>query len=201
MQRGRFRCGRLPPVHAYAALLRGINLGNHNKIAMPALRRAVEGLSAGTTAVATYLQSGNVVFASEMSDLAALTAEMEEAIAATFGLQIPVLLRTREDLIVAYRANPFPEANEGALYCCYLAESPAPVRLADLAAHPLASARTGDDEFAVLGRHVYVHCPNGYGRTKLSNAFFERHLRVISTARNWRTTRALVEMAEALATP
>jgi uncharacterized protein (DUF1697 family) len=183
-------------VIAYAALLRGINLGDHNKIAMSALRPVITAL--GLSDVATYLQSGNVVFKVDSGDTTALERLVSESIEASFGLDIPVLLRSAAALRQCWTSNPYEETDESRLYFCFLDREPEAGRIAKLASHPLAAPPPGSDSFALVGRHIYMHVPNGYGRTKLSNAFFERQLGVVLTARNWRTTKALLEMTEAL---
>jgi uncharacterized protein (DUF1697 family) len=183
-------------VTGYAALIRGVNLGDRNKIAMASLRPVIAAL--GVSDVATYLQSGNVVFRSDSTEAAALEKIISEAIAKSFQLDVPVLLRSAAELRQCWADNPFADNPEASQYVCFLELEPDEEHRAKLAAHPLSSPPPGSDSFALVGRHVYMHVPNGYGRTKLSNAFFERHLGVVSTARNSRTTKALLDMTAAL---
>jgi len=79
------------PTHV--ALLRGINVGGRNRVAMADLREVVLGL--GHTEVATYIQSGNVVFTSEEADTATIAAALERAIAEHLGVQPKVIVLTR----------------------------------------------------------------------------------------------------------
>jgi uncharacterized protein (DUF1697 family) len=168
----------------HVALLRGINLGSRNRVAMQDLRALVEEL--GGEDVRTYLQSGNVVFGGR-----ALTAEaIAEAIHESLGVDVHVLVRSGAELGKVVRGNPFPKADPATLHVTFLAEAPDEARVKDL------GERTFEpDEFEVAGREVYLRCPNGYGRSKLSNAFLEKQLGVPATTRNWKTVTALAELA------
>jgi uncharacterized protein (DUF1697 family) len=175
----------------YVALLRGVNLGSRNKVSMPDLRRLVSDLGYGD--VETYLQSGNVVFtAADGTD--AVAAAVERALADELELRVAVLVRTKAELRRVVADNPFAgsQSDPKKLLVTFLAETPSrsAVRALDPAEH-------APDEFHLRRREVYLHCPNGYGRTKLSNAFFERRLNVVGTNRNWRTVTALAELAGA----
>lgn len=173
----------------FVALLRGVNLGSRNKVAMSDLRKLVEEL--GYDDVETYLQSGNVLFAAGGS-AASVGRRIETALARDLGVEVQVVLRTKTELRRAVAQNPFAEQQRDPkkLLVTFLAETPsrAAVRALDPKAH-------APDEFHVSGREVYLHCPNGYGRTKISNAYFERELGVVGTNRNWRTVTALAESA------
>jgi uncharacterized protein (DUF1697 family) len=168
----------------YVALLRGINLGARNKLAMADLRALVADL--GAEEVETYVQSGNVVFTSGNS-ASALTRQIEERIRRDHGHEIAVLLRTGAELEKLVAGNPFLQAGKdpSTLHVTFLADAPgrAPIEA------------PGSDEFRIVRREVYLHCPNGYGRSKLSNAFFEKKLGVVATTRNWRTVTTLAELA------
>jgi uncharacterized protein (DUF1697 family) len=170
----------------WVCLLRGINVGG-KKVAMKALKELLEGL--GHEDVTTYIQSGNVVFGSDGGDAEALSAAIEKAIGAQMGLDVTVLLRSPAELAAVVAANPFPGV-EDRLHVTFLAEEPArsKVDAVDPDGYP-------PDAFAVVGREVYLHCPDGYGRSKLGNSFWERKLGVAATTRNWRTVTKLLEMA------
>jgi len=175
---------------AYAALLRAINLGGRNKISMPDLRTLFEeGL--GAKDVRTHVQSGNVVFRHGERSQARLAAAIEGRISDDLGLAITVLLRTPTELAEAVAGSPF--ATKGAdlstVHVTFLVDRPGAERVAGV-----DPAKFSPDEFAVIGRDVHVHCPQGYGRTKLSNAFFERKLGQPATTRNWKTVTTLAEM-------
>ncbi len=181
----------MPARTTYVALLRGINLGARNKLAMADLRTLVEGL--GADDVSTYVQSGNVVFkaAAKADELA---REIEERIRRDHGLQVPVLLRTKAQLAKLVTNNPFVKGRKdpAMLHVTFLADTPDRARVRKLDAQDAPP-----DEFHVVGREVYLHCPNGYGRSKLTNAFFEKQLAVVATTRNWRTVTTLAELASA----
>lgn len=175
----------------YVALLRGVNLGSRNKVSMAALREILGRL--GYDDVQTYLQSGNAVFRSGVR-AAEIRKRVERALADDLGVDAAVVLRTAAELGRIVAANPFAEREEDPkkLLVTFLTATPkaAAVRALD----PNAFA---PDEFHVTRREVYLHCPNGYGRTKIGNAFFERELGVVGTNRNWRTVTALEELANA----
>jgi uncharacterized protein (DUF1697 family) len=172
-------------VPTYVALLRGINLGARNKIAMADLREFFEAL--GHEDVTTYVQSGNVVFRSPVRSASTLRHAIEKRIARDLGLDVSVLLRTGAGLAKVVAGAPFDPAT---LHVTFLAETPDPERV-----RALDPARSPPDELRVVGREVYLSCPNGYGRTKLTNAYFEKQLGVAATTRNWRTVTKLAELA------
>jgi uncharacterized protein (DUF1697 family) len=171
----------------YVALLRGINLGARNRVAMADLRAVVE--RAGGEDVRTYVQSGNVVFRSR-SSAARLAASLEAGIRRPLGLDIAVLVKTKQQLAKLVERNPFASADPSTLHVTFLAKAPARDR-----ARKLSEQSFAPDELHVAGREVYLRCPNGYGRTKLSNAFLEQQLAVPATTRNWRTVTTLAELA------
>jgi len=171
------------------ALLRGINLGSTNKIKMADLMRLFADLGHGD--VRTYLQSGNVVF-SVGADPEKLVKPIEKAILDELGLTVTVLLRTGPDLTNVLETNPYLDRQDDPtkLHVTFLAEAPNPGRASAVQVPVGESA-----EFTLTGLEVYLHCPDGYGRTKLNNAFFEKKLGVAATTRNWRTVVALHDMA------
>lgn len=179
-------------MRTYVALLRGINLGARNKVAMADLRELVAEL--GGKDVATYVQSGNVVFKSPARGPAALSRALEERIDAELGLRVTVLVRTPAQLAKLVAGNPFATDRRDpiTLHVTFLAETPKRAQVRELAARDFAP-----DELRVSGQAVYLHCPNGYGRSKLSNAYFEKQLGVAATTRNWKTVTKLAELAQA----
>jgi uncharacterized protein (DUF1697 family) len=174
----------------YVALLRGINLGARNKVSMANLRALVE--SAGGEDVSTYVQSGNVVFESSVS-AADLTRGIEQQIKRDLGLDVTVLVRTKAQLAKVLVGNPFAGGGTDPkkLHVTFLADAPDRDRVREIEAKPFEP-----DEFHVAGLEVYLHCPNGYGRSKLSNMYFEKQLDVPATTRNWNTVTNLVELSE-----
>lgn len=176
-------------VPRYVALLRAINVGGSGRLPMGDLRRIVA--SAGCTDVTTYLASGNVVLESPGRSAAEVAAAIEHRLAQDAGLDVAVLLRTPAELDAIVASEAFRGAPDPAtLYVTFLAREPDPAMVA--AVDPRTSA---PEHFEVTGREVLVHCPGGYGRTKLSGAFFERAFGVLTTTRNARTVNALAELA------
>jgi len=173
-------------VATYAALLRAVNLGARNRVAMADLRALAEEL--GGKDVRSYVQSGNVVFRHAVG-AAKLEEALEQAIAREFGLQITVVGRSAAQLARVVQANPFDPAG---VYVSFLASAP---RRA--AVHELVEADHGPDTIAVKGKEVYLCLPGGYGQSRLNNAFLERKLGVRATLRNWRTVTAVAELAGA----
>jgi uncharacterized protein (DUF1697 family) len=175
---------------AYVALLRGINLGAHNRIGMKDLRDLVAGL--GHTDVSTYVQSGNVVFTSRARDTSKMARAIEKKIDDDLRLTVTVLVRSSAELAQLVERNPFLKrgADASKLHVTFLVEAPAAARV-----KALADADAGREEFDVRGRDVYLHMPDGYGRGKLTNAFIEKQLGVAGTTRNWKTVTALHDLA------
>ncbi len=177
------------PATKQVALLRGINLGARNKISMSDLREVFAALEAED--VTTYLQSGNVVFESA-APAPELAGAVEARIRRDLGLDIPVLLRTEAELARVVASNPFAAnvTDPTALHVTFLATAPPAARVDEL-----DPRRSDPDRFHVVGAEVYLHCPNGYGRSKLTNAYFEKKLGVTATTRNWKTVTKLAELA------
>lgn len=171
------------------ALLRGINVGGKNLLPMKTLAELF--VAAGCMEVKTYIQSGNVVFHSRNAKRAAAT--VREQIAARLGLKVPVVVRSAAEMNKAIRANPFlgRGLDEAWLHVMFLDDEPSAAQVADL-----DEARSPGDEFAVVGREIYLHLPNGAARTKLTNAYFDTRLKTVGTQRNWRTVLTLAEMVQ-----
>ena len=184
------------PTHV--ALLRGINLGGHKKVPMAKLREVVASL--GHADVATYIQSGNVVFSTGQSDTAALAAALEEAIAQTIGVQARVVVLSREDLTQVVRDNPYAdEPNPRAVHAIFLSGQPGPELADQVAAVQDKVAQKGSRDTAqVIGRTIFLHTPDGYGRSDLAAALVKIGQRktdqVAGTARNWATVTKLAAM-------
>lgn len=177
-------------MRTYAALLRGVNVGK-NKLAMADLRTLLTDL--GGERVQTYLQSGNAVFDHATAKPATLAEAIERGLA-DLGVTSRVLLRTGEELAEVLAGNPYlaRETDPAKLHVTFLTGAPAADRVERLQV-PAGEAAT----FTVRDREVYLHCPNGYGRTKLTNSFFESRLDTVATTRNWRTVTALSELTGA----
>ena len=172
----------------YAVLLRGVNVGGRNKIAMADLRRILTDLGYGD--VKTHLQSGNGVFSARQS-ADKVAAETARAITAETGLKCAVLIRTGAELADVVAGNPLghePE-NPSRFFVAFLSGVPD-----KKAATALADRDMGADQAWVRGQHVYTWVPNGLADTKLTYAFLEKQLGVVATARNRNTVRKLAEL-------
>jgi uncharacterized protein (DUF1697 family) len=181
----------MPRLETYVALLRGINVGGKHKLPMKELAELVNGC--GCSEVRTYIQSGNVVFAASRKCADELPALLAQRIEKRFGFQVPVIVRGREELARVLRDNPFVKAGlpEQTLHVYFLADLPSTAAVKSLDAN-----RSAPEAFRTIGREIYLHLPNGMGRTKLTNAYFDSKLSTFSTARNWATVNKLLEMME-----
>lgn len=163
-----------------------MNVGGR-KVNMKRLKEVLGDL--GLSDVATYVQSGNVVFRTQG---AVEARPLEDAIEGEFGIDVTVVLRTAKEMAAVMKRNPYlaAGADRSRLYVTFLADKPAKGALdgVDLATF-------APDEFQLIGRELYLHYPNGYGRTKLSNDFFERRTKLRATTRNWNTVTKLVELS------
>ena len=171
-------------------LLRGINLGPRNRIAMPELREALA--DAGFEDVQTYLQSGNVVLSSGASPQQ-VARKCERQIADRFGLDISVVVRTRAELAKVVKRNPLGKVatNPKRYQVSFLAG-----KLDPEVARKLEALAAPSERFVVDGREIYAWHPSGVARSKLWAALAGRGLGVTATARNWTTVTKLLELAE-----
>ena len=174
------------------SMLRGVNVGGHNKIKMDALRALYESL--GLRDVQTYVQSGNVVFRTDERELVRL--RIEKAIERSFGFRPDVIVRTSSELRDVIARNPFaarPGIDPSKLLVTFLAGDPGPEPRASI-----LRIKADPEELSIHGRELYIYYPNGIGRSKLSHALVEKTLKTSGTGRNWNTVRKLLEMAERL---
>lgn len=164
------------------ALLRGLNVGAHNRISMKDLLGVFEG--AGCTGLESYIQSGNVLFEASALLLRKVPVLVAEALQEKFGIASPVVVRDGKELAAVVKHNPFLRRGEdvSTLHVAFLVEAPAAALV-----KALDPNRSPPDEFIVKGRELYLHTPNGLGRSKLSNAWFDSKLGAVSTVRNWNT--------------
>lgn len=168
----------------HAALLRGINVGGHNRIGMVPLAQLFTDL--GHTEVRTYIQSGNVVFTSEQSE-AQVRATLERAVSEKVGKPVGVLLRRRDELSRTLAENPFPGAPPNRVIVYFLPEAPA--------ADVLKTAKGRTTEQLVLrGRELFIHYPDSQANSRLRLPLFDE-----GTGRNLNTVAKLIELAAACA--
>ena len=174
----------------FLSILRGINVSGQKQIKMADLKKLYEEM--GFKNVRTFIQSGNVVF--ESKSPAKLSQKIEQKIKEHYSFDVPVIIRTKDELQHTVKSNPFLKQKNielDKLHVTFLAEQPAKENITKTKEYNYKP-----DEFHIAEKEVYVHCPNGYGNTKINNTFFEKKLKVGATTRNWKTTNALLEMME-----
>jgi uncharacterized protein (DUF1697 family) len=176
------------------SMLRGVNVGAHNRIKMDALRALYEFLKLEEPR--TYVQSGNVIFRCKEKNLPALANKIQGAIEGEFGFAPAVILRTADELRQALAVNPFAKRRDvepGKLLITFFASEPAPE-----AQSVLSGLKDYPEELHLKGRELYIYFPNGAGKSKLPWASVERLFKVTGTARNLNSVTKMLEMAEEL---
>ncbi|HTT22729.1 MAG TPA: DUF1697 domain-containing protein [Candidatus Sulfotelmatobacter sp.] len=174
------------------SMLRGVNLGPHNRIKMDELRALYESLKFEDPR--SYVQSGNIIFRTREKNGPQLVKKIKNAIEKKFGCSPDIILRTTEEIRKSIAANPFPERTKA---------EPGKVLVTFLAAEPPRDARVNLEKFKQLpeelhlkGRELYIYFPNGAGRSKLPWSAVEKLLNVTGTARNWNSVQAILAIAE-----
>jgi len=175
-------------MNTYISMLRGINVSGQKKIRMADLKNMYETLRFGN--VQTYVQSGNVIFDSDEQDFVELRKNIEAQIEKTFGFSVPVLLRTADDFKRVIENHPFKNEEAIRVLVTFLYTQPEQSKFEELKQY-----KDKVDQFAIGEQEIFLFCPGGYGRTKLSNAFFEKKLDVVATTRNWKSVNTLYQMA------
>ena len=177
-------------MQTYIALFRGINVSGQKKIKMADLRQHLENL--GFQHVKTYIQSGNVIFQFEESAPKDLEQQIAKKIQAEYGFDVSIFITNASILKEILENNPFLERGEDVkkLYVTFLDQQPSQEKI-DL----LQSVDYSPEEYILRDLYIYFFFPNGYGRAKLNNNFFERKLKVTATTRNWKTVNKLYELA------
>jgi uncharacterized protein (DUF1697 family) len=179
-------------VNTYISMLRGINVGGSNQIRMADLKKLYEEL--GFQEVVTYVNSGNVVFRTPETDANAIARRIQAQIKETLGGDVPVLIREPHDLERILAHNPFltgRKEDTSKLHVMFLSAPPVPTNLAKL-----VKPANCEDEFIFGEQEIFLFCPGGLGRTKLTTALFERSLKVTTTTRNWNTVNALFKLSK-----
>ena len=173
-------------------MLRGINVSGQKKIQMTDLKALYEALKFKD--ITTYIQSGNIIFkASEKTSDETLAAKIEKAIYKKYNFNVPVIIRSVEEMDNTISVNPFLKENglnTEKLHVTFLADNPQQTNI-----ESIKHIDYSPDKFIITGKEVYLYCPNGYGITKLSNNFFENKLKIKATTRNWKTVNRLFALA------
>lgn len=177
----------------YISILRGINVSGQKKIKMADLKSLYE--NEGFEDVTTYIQSGNVLFNSENRNLEEIKSIIESAIRENYKFDVPVDIRTKEEYQKIIDRCPYEEAkfeeNATKVLVSFLSEEPSEDKRKQLEA-----IAKNPEMLKVDGRVVYLYCPNGYGKSKLSNTFIESKLGLVSTTRNWKTVQKLLQLSQ-----
>jgi len=176
----------------HVALLRGINVGGKNKLPMAELVALFEAI--GCERVSTFIQSGNVIFSADPGLRPLLPAKLSHAIKQAHGFDVPVVLRSARELDRVVEGNPFLARGEAVerLHVVFLADAPTPEGV-----RALDPSRSPPDQLMVQGSEIYLLCPNGLGKSRLTNAYFDSKLKTVSTVRNWNTVLKLAALARA----
>lgn len=177
----------------YIAILRGINVSGSKMIKMDDLKLSINELKFRN--IESYIQSGNLIFEYAKTNQQDLANKIMHKIQEAFGFHVPVIVKSTEEMNTVIANNPFINNQNKAiekLYVTFFSTEPAKA-LQD----KLAEFESNSDEFIIAGNLAYLFCPNGYGRTKLTNNYFEGKLKISATTRNWKTVIKLAEMANA----
>ena len=176
----------------YTSLLRGINVGEHKKILMGQLKTLYEGC--GFKNVVSYIQSGNVIFDSAERDIDSLYKSIEQTIESKYAFHVPVDIRTHTELKKILENCPFEEAaseeNGSKVLVLFLKSEPFNEKFEALLEYLKAS-----EQLATGKREVYLYCPEGYGKSKLTNTLIEKKLGTSATTRNWKSVKKLYELS------
>ncbi len=179
----------------FISILRGINVGGHNTVKMDALRKLLTDL--GFINVQTYIQSGNIIYQSKRLTTGKINEIIENSIKQKFGFDVPVITLTLEELIKISESNPFTKdktKDASFFHVTFLSDKS---KSEDV--NKIKENDFKPDEFKEMDKAIYLYCPNGYGKTKLSNSFFEKKLNVSATTRNWKITNELISIAKGMA--
>jgi uncharacterized protein (DUF1697 family) len=169
----------------YIVLLRGINVSGKNKLPMQDLRDLLNDLEFQN--VQTYIQSGNIILTSS-ENKSEICKKIKEGISKKFGYDVPVIARAIKEWEKAVANYPFPTDNPKIVAFVFLNKETKETQI--------ETKGINDDEYQIDNDMVYIHCPSGFGKTKLSNNLFERKLNVTATTRNYNTTMKLLELAK-----
>lgn len=178
-------------MQTFISILRGINVSGQKKILMTDLKSLYESLKFSD--VKTYIQSGNASFKTneKLSDVQ-LAQKIEKAIYKKYSFEVPVIIRNEDELKKITSSNPFLKEKGidiKKLHVTFLSQIPGKAEIDNI-----SEVDYSPDKFIITGKEIYLHIPESYGETKLSNNFFEKKLKVKATTRNWNTVNQLLEM-------
>ena len=174
-------------------LLRGVNMTGHNSIKMARLTDLF--MKLGYKDAETYIQTGNVVFTSKNdSATREIALKIKKGIQKEFNYDITAIIRSIPELEKVIADNPFTgelEFDPAKLAVVFLDNEPGADQLGRV-----MNVSSPPDKFMIIGREIYIYCPNGFGKSKLYTNFFESKMKVTGTARNWKTINSLLKIAE-----
>lgn len=175
------------------ALLRGINVGGRRKILMADLSALFGNL--GFTDISTYIQSGNVFFNAdaELADIE-IGDKIKQAIFHQYGFDVPVIIRSTNEIVQTIKNNPFYQEKDvdiSNLCLTFLKEKPTNENLLKIVTYNYEP-----DKFVIKGKDAFIYCEGKYHKSKLTNNFFEKKLKVEATTRNWKTVLKLLELSK-----
>jgi len=182
-------------MHRYLALLRGVNVGG-TIVAMDDLRDLATAI--GLTDAATYIRSGNLLFSSAAADAGVLADILEREIASRLGIRSAVVVLSGAELRQVIADNPFPaEPNPKCLHAVFRRDELDADGIAAVAAAVQRARDAGSrDDAAVIGRTLFLHTPDGYGRSDLAARLGRSRMQAAGTARNWATVTTLMGMLD-----
>jgi uncharacterized protein (DUF1697 family) len=171
----------------YIALLRGINVGGHKKIRMADLRSLM--YNSGFQDVQTYIQSGNLIL-SASEDVESISLKISEAIEQKYGWEVPVLVKTTSEIKSILEHCPFPEDQKLKSYFCLLSSTPSTENM-----EKCRMFQFPGESFIITPQCVYIYSEVAAQKSKISNNFFENHLKVAATTRNYNTLQKLLSLS------
>ncbi len=180
-------------MQTYIALLRGINVSGQKKIKMAEFRSQLE--EDGFQEVETYIQSGNIIFQTNLKNKPEIQKEIESTIEKKYNFHVPTLILSPAEISEIIKQNPFKLDNTKNLYVVYFFETLTNIQIKD-ATDKITSLATEAEEIHITKTHAYLHCPNGMGNSKITNNIFEKVLKISTTTRNWRTTNIILEKSD-----
>ncbi len=178
-------------METYISILRGINVSGKNIIKMADLKAMYQSML--FEEVKTYIQSGNVIFRTNENDTKALEDLITQKIKNSFGFDVPVIVFKSDTLAAIVAHNPYVKREEkdtSFMHITFLAEPPK-----TFDKEQIVNKKKADEEISFSDKVLYLYCPNGYGKTKLTTSFLEKKLNVKTTTRNWKTTLKLLTLA------
>jgi uncharacterized protein (DUF1697 family) len=173
----------------YIVFLRGINVSGQKLIKMVELRELLK--INGFQNLKTYIQSGNLVFDYEGSK-SEIESKIQKLIKESYGFEVPMIVLNKEEMENIFSQNPFNMSEtDMKRFCVVFLKSKPDQNLVK----EIEGISFDGEELSVIDDKIFLHCPNGFGRTKLNNNFFEKKLKTEATTRNWNTCLKVKELA------